>query len=461
MEKSIVFLLAFIFTFISCLREVPVEIEPGSEKSRLDTVHTYVTDWEFKLTPLNQNEFLLSTKEDVFDSNAELLLLNAWNPRDTFVFKAESEKNYYGGNDFNVNYVFDERNSYVLMVRHKKVDGNTVFIRDYFLQGGYKHTYTDKFRSQKIASANHILDFDITPSRDFIYFIDYVNNVPILHRLSLKDEKTDVIEQNFHIDVRAASDDDLIVFSRADINGRYLGGDSCTILNYNIRSKEKTFIAWGSADYGYFSRVIDNSILVTGPKSAVDKSILINLSDRTARSYPIDFRYIHENSFDHIYHGISIMNTETREFETPLPFLNGQSGIVYSDDKSGYYIVREGFLANQGSKGLDFYSRLLIYKDQKVVFELPFIKNRQINVPKLINLEDGKLIIHQQFGFSNKINYDGYYLIDIEKGDVSLLKNDTYFYNHYDFFLTEDKKIFYSIRTNNSDAAIYKMSLTE
>ncbi len=462
MKKSVVFLFAFVLALISCEHEGPAETESESGKSGLDTVRTITYDWEFKLTPLSDNEFLLSTKEDLFDPIAELLLLNSWQPKDTIVFKAEPEKNYWGGNDFKVNHPFDERDHYSLIIRLRKVDGNKVYFRDYFMRDGYRHNYANKFISEKIASAGHMLAFDITPSRDFIYFIDYVNNVPILHRLSLADGKTEEIERGFHIDLRAASDNDLIVFSRTGPDSRFLGLDSCAILSYNLQSKEKTFLAWGSADYGYFSRVIDNSILITNPK-ADGKSTLINLSDGTSKSYSINFRSIAENSFDHIYYGRSIMNNETREFETPLPFLNGQSGIVYFDEKSGYYIVRDGFLDNQVSEGKNYtsYSRLLIYKDQKVVFELPFVKNRQINVPKLINLADGKLVIHQQFDFSNKINYDGYYLVDIEKGDISLIKNDSYSYNHDDFFLSDDKKTFYSVRPRYSDGGIYKMTLVE
>jgi hypothetical protein len=232
-----------------------------------------------------------------------------------------------------------------------------------------------------------------------------------------------------------------------------LGYDSCALIDYDVYSKNSTFIDWGSQDYGSYSRVVNNSIVASNPDLTNSHS-LINLSDGSKKIYPADLRYLSENSFDNIYWGNDILDFASLTFVNKLPFLNTNSAIEYFDQNSQYYITTEYFMESQTST---YYSRMVFYKDGAIAFELPFEKGRSFNLPKIINLKDNKFIFYQSYAYDSEVRLDGYYLLDISTKQLSLLQNDDNEYMKYDFFTGSDNSTFISVRPYE----IFKITLKQ
>ncbi len=284
-----------------------------------------------------------------------------------------------------------------------------------------------------------------------IFYLDYINNKPVLKRLSLTDKKLDVLDENFFsLLIRSKSDNQLIVRT-SKYNNRYLMSDTCALLNYDVNSHETSFIDWGSASYGRFSRVVNNSILVSNPVSTNSIS-LINLADNSKKIYPADIRYLSETSFNQMYLGGEILNFANFNFENRLPFLNANTSIRYFDENSQYCITAEYFRESQSSS---YFSRMIIYKDNKIVYEQPFEKGRWISFPSVINLKDNKLIFHQGYDYDSTIRFDGYYLLDISAKKITFLQNDNNNFVKYDFFNDSNKNSFISVRPYE----IYKITM--
>lgn len=443
--KKLVLILALISVLIySCKKE---EVRPDNGLVKKDTIKTSVSDLKFKLFPTATDQFTFSVLNQ--KSKTYKLFLKKGNTLVANYLLATANNN----NDISstvVKYNFSPNDVYQISIQATRENTDTVFQEEFTIKE-YTHKYFNKFNYEKLASINQRLDFDISPSRNVIFYIDYINNKFVLKRLSLTDKKLEVLDENFFsLLIRSKSDNQLIV-SSGKYNNRFLKPDSCALLNYDVNTHETSFIDWGSASYGRFSRVVNNSIMVSNP--VLTNSIsLINLSDNTKKKYPADIRYLSEYSFNQIFLGGNILNFSNFNFENGLPFLNSNSSIAYFDENSQYYITAEYF---RESQSLSYYSRMIIYKDNKIVYEQPFEKGRSFGFPSIINLADNKLIFYQSYDYDSNIRFDGYNLLDINTKKITFLQNDSNNYVKYDFFTDSNKSSFISVRPYE----IYKLTM--
>lgn len=448
-KLTLVLTLLSIFTFFSilpysCKTEDDETVVVTVEK---DTVQSTIQDLQFKIYPTATDQFtisVLTSKSKMY----KLYLKKGGKVVAETPFVAQSTEGDIS--DAKVKYNFSPNENYQIAIQSTRENEDTVFIEEFIIDS-YKHQYSNKFTYEKLASIELLLEFDISPSRNVIYYLDYINNQVKLNRLSLTDHKLQLLDENFFsLLLRSKSDNELIVGNRT-YNNHFLKLDSMALLSYNVDTRETSFIDWGSGDYGRFSRVVNNSILVTNPMEANSIS-LINLSDNSKKSYVGDFRYLNEYSFDHIFLEGGMLNFSNFRFETRLPFLNSNQGIVYFDEASQYYITVEQFRESDLSS---VRSRMIIYKDNKVVYEQPFEREKSFNFPGIIDLSDHKLIFQHIYGYDSTVRLDGYYMLDINKKELTLLQNDNNGYYKNDFFIQSNKSSFISVRPKE----IYKITI--
>jgi hypothetical protein len=439
----IIFALLSILNY-SCTQE-EVRIDDGLIKK--DTIRTSINDLKFKLFPTATDQFTFSILNQ---SNKTYQLFLKKGNTELANYLLATESNNSSVSSTIVKYNFSTNDVYRISIRATRETKDTVF-QEEFTINTYTHKYSSKFNYEKLATITQTLDFDISPSRNVIFYLDYISNKFVLKRLSLTDKKLEVLDENFFsLMIRSKSDHQLITTS-GKYNNRYLKADSCALLNYDVNTHETSFIDWGSSDYGRFSRVVNNSIMVSNPISTNTVS-LINLSDNSKKKYPADIRYLSEYCFNQIFLGGKMFNFSNFSFENRLPFLNSNSSIAYFDENSQNYITVEYF---QDSQSLSFYSRMIIYKDNEIVYEQPFEKGRSFNFPAIIDLKDNKLIYFQSYDYDSSVRFDGYYLLDISTKEITLLQNDNNSFVKYDFFSDNNKNSFISVRPYE----IYKITM--
>ena len=443
MKKLVLILTLLSVLIYSCTKE---NIQTDNSLVKKDTIKTSVNDLKFKIYPTANDQFTFSVLNKV--SKTYKLFLK----KDTTVLAsyllAKEERNNTISSAV-VKYNFSPNAVYKISIQATSENADTVFQEEFTIKE-YTHQYFNKFNYEKLASINQTLDFDISPSRNTIFYLDYINNKPILKRLSLTDKKLDILDENFFsLLIRAKSDNQLIV-SSGKYDNRFLKGDSCALLNYDVDTRKTTFVNW-AADRGWFSRIVNNFMMVPTPDFSNTVS-LINLSDNSKKEYSALNGYFGNYSFEQMYLGGEILNFASLNFENKLPFINSNTYIAHFDDNSQYYITVENFQESQSSP---YFTRMIVYKDSKIVYEQSFEKGRWFSFPSVINLKDNKLIFQQGYEYDSTIRFDGYYVLDISTKQITFLQNDNNNYAKYDFFSDSNKNSFISVRPYE----IYKITI--
>jgi hypothetical protein len=443
MKKLILIVTFFSTLFYSCNNE---DIISDNSFAKKDTITVITSDLKFKLSPTASDQFTFSVQNP--DKKTYKLYLKLGKEElANYLFAPETTNSSISSTI--VKYNFVQNVAYQIIIRVNTENKDSVVVGNFTINS-YIHNYYNQFTYEKLASINQRLDFDISPSRNVIFYNDYINNKCVLKRLSISDKKLDILDENFFsLLIRAKNDNELIVRT-SEYNNRFLKNDSCALLDYDVYTHKKTFLDWGSSDYGRYSRVVNNSIMISNPISANTIS-LINLIDNSVKRYPANIVLLGEYGYDHIYLGREILNFDNYRFTNGLSFLNANSSIMYYDENSKYYITCETF---GDPNSLDQYSRMIIYKDNKVVYEQSFEKGRSISIPSIINLSDNKLIFYQHYDYDSSVRIDGYYLLDIATKQVTLLQNDNNGYVKFDYF-DNNKNSFISIRPYE----IYKITI--
>jgi len=443
--KKLVLILALLSVLIYSCKKENAPVDYGLMKK--DTIKTSVSDLKFKIYPTANDQFTFTVLNQ--DSKTYKLYLK----KDTtelanYLFATENNNNSISSAV--VKYNFSPNVVYKISIQATSQNADTVFQEEFTIKN-YTHQYFNKFNYEKLASINQTLDFDISPSRNTIFYLDYINNKSVLKRLSLTDKKLDVLDEDFFsLLIRAKSDNQLIIRT-SKYNNRFLKGDSCAVISYDVYTHESSFVDWGSADYGRYSRVVNNSIMVSNPVYTNSVS-LVNLADNSKKTYQADIRFLSEHNFNQIALQGEMLNFSNFSFENRLPFLNSNSAMAYYDENSQYFITVENFRETQSSS---YFTRMIIYKDNKIVYEQPFEKGRWFSFPGIINLKDNKLIFQQSYDYDSTIRFDGYYVLDISTKKITFLQNDSNNYAKHDFFIDSNKNSFISVRPYE----IYKITM--
>lgn len=410
-----------------------------------DTVVNVVEDYKFKIYPTAHNQIRIYI-DDYERGDFELVLNNNTEEEESIKFQQKEDRENLWYVDFTTSFPSLSSFPYRIMIRRfvEKVDK----IEEEFFFIDYRHQFEDPLVTEKLVDTKHLLDIDFSPNRNVMYFQDYVSNKRILKRLWLEDNKVDVLQEDFFSSLIRAKDNDHLIIETKDYNGRYLDKDSIALLEYDVNTKESTFLAWANDD-GFKSRIINNSIFVTDPNTNMS-CIKIDLADKSQESYPKTY-WMNKNRFDVIQHGNEVYNFETSGFEEPLPFLPESSSIQYVDEATQTYFVLENASTNIGESKL----RLLVYRDGKTIFETEY-GPRSINIPYIPQLKDDKMILYQRFDFSSDINYDGYYELDLKNKTLKLIQadNDIQYTYLFNYFVGDDNSWFITTRLDG----IYKVS---
>lgn len=437
--KTTALLLALVTAFAySCKKEN----NPSANNLEVkDTVTTIINNLKFKLCPTANDELIFSVPSGTEKTYRLLLMKDNKVLLDNLLISNNTDPS----TTLKYNFAGD---TYKLSVRSTRETQDTVFQEEFDINN-YIHTYHNRFTYEKLATINQHVDVDISPSHNTIFYVDMVDTNFVLKRLSIPDKKLDVLDGHFFSTfVRAKSDNQLIVYNKS-FNGRYLKDDSCALLNYDVNTHATSFIDWGYFENDYYSRIVNNSMLISTPLN--NSVALIDLTNNTKKTFPGDGRYISETNFTQICWNGKVLDFSTSTFVTNLPFLDSNtSSLLYYDKNSDYYITEE--YSRESASVV--YTKMIIYKNNQVVYKSSFEKNRSFNFPSEINLTDNKLIFKQNYEYDTSLRYDGYYLLNIATKEITLLQNDGNHYYNYEFF-TPDKSSFISIRPFE----IYKLTM--
>ena len=422
--KKFYTLFIFVIILLGCKEEEP--LKPTQEPIIINDTGEIL---EFKIEPVSENELNIQFKP--IDGNPLDLLIILSQTGDTLAIgKIEFDTNL-GYEAISITYPFDANKKYIIQVLTKVKNQS----RELYHLPEYMHIYVANFVYEKVVEYDRYpIGFDISPSRETIFIQVYSDN-----KFSLLQYNIDQVQATIYKDteamefLRSISDDEVILASHY-FSDRFLLGDSLALCRFNLTNHEKSFIDWGSSGYGRFSRVVDNHILVTNPIWTTRTASLINLKNTSkVTTYPLsslDYRYIREYNHDNIYYKNWIVDLNTGGFQE---FLYSDTLGLHSFDETNEY----AFLNNNVDTGFS----LVIYHKDKLIY------NGLVNIPVglggTIKIRDNKLIFLSKYGFGKEYNISGFYSLDLENGNETLVQCDNSV--QYEFFSVGDNQI-YSIR---------------
>lgn len=380
----------------------------------------------FKAIPQSYSRLSISFQSDPNRSLVKLYLKQDTSTLGTYDLKNDGN-GYYSTV---VNYGFVAGHPYKLIVQSSSL--NDTALR--YTLPDYTHTYLGPFQYEKMLGLTQSLGpraFDISPSRNTIFISDDINNTVVTKKLSLIDSKIDILNNvPSGLMIRAISDSEFLYLNSGYFN-RYLDRDSTVLTRYNVNTGKSAFVDFVSASYGRYSRVIDNHIFVTGPYYT-GKTALIDLKDNSKVTYnSIDFRYIGELNYDHLYYKNFIVDPATGRLQTKLS-LTDSSGIEYIDSTTQYTIVSKYVL-----KGAPAYytSKLSVYSNTNPIYQSDYVDTRLMQIGRQLRISNNRLLFYQSFGYDTTYRIDGYYSLDLSTGKMSLLHCDSNTYIIMDFQL--------------------------
>lgn len=399
-----------------------------------------ITGIPFKISPVSNSAFFFRIHNSpyLFDS-LKLELAGE-------ELAGSSFQDIGGLSEARLDYSFEADQAYNLVLE-SVVTRDTVFR---YRIGEYIHRYHYAFDYQKLTDFTNRTDFDLSPSRQTIFFCDYINNIFVLKKLNLTTDELTVLDDDFDNGnlIRALSDQEIMYGSKR-WNDRYLQEDSLALVKFNLDTQAKELLDFGSQDYGRFSSVVNNHIMLTHPffNGQEASSAVIDLEDGSKTIISGDYIFPRENTYDQIYLNHSIFDFDTKTFVEPLD-LQADAEIMYFDEENDLGLaVNFDYGQEQVAD-----TKIQVYRNGNFVFEDDYEQGRSILVPRIIQEEDDKIILFIQYQFDTEFLYDGYYELDLAQQTIRLIQNDGEPFFKYDFQLATDELI--SVRADG----IYRLA---
>ncbi|HWB26971.1 MAG TPA: hypothetical protein VG738_15915 [Chitinophagaceae bacterium] len=387
----------------------------------------------FKAVPLSDKEVKVSFLYRAQPSNLISLLLK----KDTATigtFTINNDMNDVFSAD--IIYNFSEGSNYSFVVMTNAVNDTSY---RYTIKN-YSHVYKSAYSYKKLLSTQQNIDFDISPSRNYIFVEDDSNNVITLKRLSLISDAVDYVKPDYYCpQVRAIADDEFTISTNL-YPTQTPGTDSLALATYNLTTGKTRFIDWGSSGYGRVSRVVNNHILVTNPVFTGSTVSLVNLINGSKLIYPgnlINFATVREHNYDNIYFQNQVINTANGNIFSPLS-TGGDEGIEYYDNSTGLGITST-YSVIKNPADVYYTSSMAIYSGQSKVYASDTIGNREFSFPKILKELNNSIVFYQTFGYDTAFNVnkiDGYYSLNTSTKKIVLLQCDSQV-NVNDFQLTD------------------------
>jgi hypothetical protein len=418
--KKYIYLIVIALLISACSKKNDVQTWPPAIKAVIKDAGTI----PFKIAPLANDQVKVSLRDDQQQVLSQIML-----KQDTTTLQTlKLNKDNLGAFTATFNYAFKPGVKYNFKVQALPVSDT---IRQYTINN-YSHRYVQTFAYKKLLELKQSLGpdaFDLSPSRNFLFITDDVNNVLYTKRLSLKTFAAEDINNKLPTTfIRAVSDDELLVYGDKNTTNVPAftsdpGSDRVVLAKYNVNTKQSTFVDFVSRDYGRISRIVNNHVLVTNPIFEDKTASLINLADLSKVKYSLnyfDFTRIHEYSFGHILYANKLVSTTNGSMSVPVN-LDDNSGIIDIDDNSGYALVS----SVKENTGKDLETAFSVYKDNTLVYQSDYQYGRSASFPIIANIKNDELTFYQHFTYNTTLMIDGYYTLNLKTKEIKLVQADS------------------------------------
>lgn len=410
--------LAVLFFFFSCVQEPevlvpsppPVVFERLEGELRFYTIPTSETSLSFEFDRLEDYEL-----KQVFLMQGSDTLSTAVFTDSEFVGNARKRVNF--------DYEFDLEAEYYFLVEVTDISiPNTRFT---YRMPDYKHVFASYYNLEVIADLDRMIDYDFSPSRDFLFLSNFSNNEFKIHRLDLASRNLTTYftenEINGNI-IRATSDEEFLYPGLPDGPYDPTIHDQGFLRKININTRQSTYLGEYSSSYGRISRVIKNIIITNSRFPETSDYVAIDI-----RTGEVTFLGNFSNNFpkDQLdRHIIGEFEIDPLDFEIVRLTSGGveEEHLAYFDQNDYAFYMKMG-TEKPFNDRVPFYS-LIVKKGGVKIYETPAGLRGYPNLFKKFNVVNNKFIYHKSFGSDTEYRIEGFYEVDLSTGEERLIHAD-------------------------------------
>jgi len=357
--------------------------------------------------------------EEGFIQSAKVFLTSGTDTTQLASFKPQLSNQFFL--IANIDYTFPA-NEVDLLLELRKEYNDTIYqvpILD------YQHQYvTDLQSEQLIAFDNYLYEYEISPDgSSFFYSIhpsDGFSNAK-LYRYNLLTNENTLLEENFKgSTIRALSNTEYYYVTKYD-GERILSLDSAMLMRKNLETNEEKSVAVVSFDYGRFSRIIDDRMLVVRPYLAEPNCYHINTSNDGLREVTYNYPMMLESRRDHIWLGNFrvLQNTGIQSFEVAQD--NNFSIIAYDEDKNQI----QGILYDYAlSDDPPYFNKIQVYENDNLLFQEKAWQRKYVSLITGNNHGEKPMIVYQKIFNSSNGTKDGFYLYNQNEPNGRLIYSE-------------------------------------
>lgn len=354
--------------------------------------------------------------EEGFIQSAKVFLTDGQDTTELAAFKPQLSNQFFL--IANIAYAFPT-NEVDLLLELKKDFNDTIYqvpILD------YRHQFVTDLQSEKLIEFdNYLYEYEISPDGStFFYSIhpsDGFSNAK-LYRYNLLTNENTLLDDNFKgSTIRALSSTEFYYVTKYD-GERYFSLDSAMLMRKNLETDEDKEVAVVSFDYGRFSRIINDRMLVVRPFLAEPNCYHINTTNDGLREVTYNYPMMLESRRDHIWLGNFkvLENTGIQSFEVAQD--NNYSIIAYDESKN----LIQGILYDYTlSDDPPYFNKILVYENENLLFQEKAWQRKFVSLVTGDNHGDKPMIVYQQLFNESNGAQDGFYLFSENETNGRLL----------------------------------------
>lgn len=329
-----------------------------------------------------------------------------------------------------VPYKFDTDAEYYFLV--EAVDYSIPNTRFTYQLPPYKHIFAEAFSFRPIAEFDRMVDYDFSPSRDFLFVSDFSGNEFSINRIDLRNQSMDTFFSKSEIYgnlIRAASDHEFIFTGLPNEPYDPAHPDRSFLRKMDIHSKISTIIGDYSSSYGRVSRIIDGKMIVNTSEPTLYSQKAIDVKSGENINLGEIQNFVREDNFERFIVGDYYI--ESRDLSlNPIPE-TGEESIFLYEDENGF----EFYLDILPREDAFSYRKMFVYKGGQKLFETKPSDLGYVSLFLKFKVSNGKFTYHKTHKSNHSYLIDGIYSVDLNTGEETLIHADfsPYYLAVYDF----------------------------
>lgn len=407
------FLLSILFCFLfACQKEETVAISPETNFVKIDE------NIPFRLLVKGKDRLDIRLNERHLQKAATVYITSGQDTTELAAFIPQTLDRTLL--TINIEHAFPQ-NEIDLLLEVRREQNDTVYQVPIL---NYKHKYVNNIQSERLISFDdYLYKYDLSPDGStFFYSIHPSDGVSDarLYSYNLQTQENTLLEESFKgNEIRAISNHEYYYVTK--YNGdKFLTSDSALLVRKNSLTNEEKIITEVSFNYGRFSRVINDRILVARPYLTEPNCYHINTTNDDLTEVTFDFFQMREPRIDHIWLGNSrvLPNTGLQEFDL---FGEQNFNIVAYDNVQEQV---QGILYDSEDDDLISFQKLIVYENGNITLEEPEKQRKSMSVVYGKNPAEKPIIIYQQFHDESHGANDGFYWYSVNNPSGQLLLSE-------------------------------------